>query len=36
MAYDAVLLDTSEMTIEQAIAAAIGLVDERPFTSAND
>jgi len=36
MADDAVLLDTSEMTIEQAIAAAIGLVDEQPFTSAND
>ena len=36
MADDAVLLDTSEMTIDQAIAAAIGIVDERPFSSAND
>ena len=36
MADDAVLLDTSEMTIDQAIAAAIGIVEERPFSSAND
>ena len=36
MADDAVLLDTSDMTIDQAIAAAIGIVEECPFSSAND
>jgi len=36
MADDAVLLDTSEMTIEQAVAAAIAIVEEQPFLSAND
>jgi cytidylate kinase len=36
MAEDAVLLDTSEMTIDQAIAAAIAIVDEHHFSPAND
>ena len=36
MAEDAVLLDTSDMSIDQAIAAAIALVDRHPFSSAND
>jgi cytidylate kinase len=36
MADDAVLLDTSDMTIDQAIAAAIGIVELCPFSSAND
>ena len=36
MADDAVLLDTSDMTIDEAIAAAIGIVEECPFSSAND
>jgi cytidylate kinase len=36
MADDAVLLDTSDMTIDQAIAAAIGIVEQCPFSSAND
>jgi len=36
MADDAVLLDTSDMTIEQAVAAAIVIVEEQPFLSAND
>jgi CMP/dCMP kinase len=33
---DAALLDTSELTIEAAIAAAISLVEQRPFAAAND
>jgi cytidylate kinase len=36
MAEDAVLLDTSDMTIDEAIAAAISIVEECPFSSAND
>jgi len=36
MADDAVLLDTSELTIEQAVAAAITIVEDKPFVSAND
>ena len=36
MADDAVLLDTSELTIEQAVAAAIAIVQDKPFFSAND
>ncbi|WP_420139250.1 (d)CMP kinase [Sphingomonas sp.] len=36
MAEDAALLDTSTLTIEQAVAAAIALAEERPFTAAND
>jgi CMP/dCMP kinase len=36
MADDAALLDTSDMTIEQAVAAAIALAENRPFTAAND
>lgn len=36
MAEDAVLLDTSDMSIDQAIASAIALVEDRPFSSAND
>ena len=33
---DAALLDTSELGIEAAIEAAIALVEQRPFTAAND
>ena len=33
---DAALLDTSELGIEAAIAAAIALVEQRPFSAAND
>ena len=33
---DAALLDTSELDIEAAIAAAIALVEQRPFSAAND
>jgi cytidylate kinase len=36
MADDAVLLDTSALSIEAAIAAAIALVEDRPFSAAND
>ena len=36
MADDAALLDTSELSIDQAIAAAIALVENHPFTAAND
>jgi CMP/dCMP kinase len=36
MADDAALLDTSDLTIEQAVAAAIALAENRPFTAAND
>jgi cytidylate kinase len=36
MADDAVLLDTSNMTIDQAVAAAIAIVADQPFSSAND
>ena len=36
MADDAALLDTSELSIDQAIAAAIALVEDHPFTAAND
>lgn len=36
MADDAALLDTSELSIDQAIAAAIALAEDRPFTAAND
>ena len=36
MADDAVLLDTSTLSIEAAIAAAIALVEDRPFSAAND
>jgi cytidylate kinase len=36
MADDATLLDTSALTIDEAIAAAIALVEDRPFTAAND
>jgi cytidylate kinase len=36
MADDAALLDTSDMTIAQAIAAAIALAEDRPFAAAND
>jgi len=33
---DAALLDTSALDIEAAIAAAIALVEQRPFSAAND
>ena len=33
---DAALLDTSELGVEAAIAAAIALVEQRPFAAAND
>jgi cytidylate kinase len=33
---DAALLDTSELGIDAAIAAAIALVEQRPFSAAND
>lgn len=33
---DAALLDTSELGIEAAIEAAIALVEQRPFSAAND
>jgi len=33
---DAALLDTNELGIEAAIAAAISLVEQRPFAAAND
>ena len=36
MAGDAALLDTSLFTIDEAIAAAVALVEDRPFTAAND
>jgi cytidylate kinase len=36
MADDAVLLDTSTLSIDAAIAAAIALVEDRPFSAAND
>jgi cytidylate kinase len=36
MADDAALLDTSHLSIEEAIAAAIALAEDRPFTAAND
>ena len=36
MAEDAVLLDTSEMSIDEAVAAAVAIVEESPFASAND
>lgn len=36
MADDAALLDTSALSIDQAIAAAIALADNRPFSAAND
>ena len=36
MADDAVLLDTTALSIEAAIAAAIALVEDRPFSAAND
>jgi cytidylate kinase len=36
MADDAVLLDTSTLSINAAIAAAIALVEDRPFSAAND
>ncbi|HMI19867.1 MAG TPA: (d)CMP kinase [Sphingomonas sp.] len=36
MADDAVLLDTSALSIDAAIAAAIALVEDRPFSAAND
>ena len=36
MADDAALLDTSDLSIAQSIAAAIALAEDRPFTAAND
>jgi cytidylate kinase len=36
MADDAALLDTSDLSIKEAIAAAIALAEDRPFTAAND
>jgi cytidylate kinase len=36
MADDATLLDTSDLSIEGAIAAAIAMVEDRPFHPAND
>ena len=33
---DAALLDTSALDIEAAVAAAIALVEQRPFSAAND
>jgi CMP/dCMP kinase len=36
MADDAALLDTSDLSIDDAIAAAIALVDQNPFAAAND
>ncbi|WP_442681063.1 (d)CMP kinase [Sphingomonas sp. ASY06-1R] len=36
MADDAALLDTSHLSIKEAIAAAIALAEDRPFTAAND
>lgn len=36
MADDAAMLDTSDLSIKEAIAAAIALAEDRPFTAAND
>ena len=36
MADDAVLLDTSDMSIDEAVAAAVAIIQSSPFASAND